>query len=68
MPKDKRYPKQILTLGDQLKCKRLDELLTVERVCKDLKIPSATLWHWENNRTKPRRENEKKIKKYLRKN
>ena len=62
VPKYNRYPKQIITLGDQLKCNRLDWLKPVEQVCRDLKVPSSTLNRWESNRVKPNPESEEKVK------
>ncbi len=63
--KPKGYPIKAKSLGDFLKRKRLNEKLSVKKVCTDLGILSSTLHRWENNKTKLRIESKYKIIEYL---
>jgi transcriptional regulator with XRE-family HTH domain len=47
------YPKELRTLGDHLRKKRLDRGLLQREVAKRIGVTSATAWQWERNRTKP---------------
>ncbi len=63
LPKD--YPHHPVTLGDFLKKKRMDELLTCGEVNEQLGIFDSTRYDWENNITKPTHKNREKLRIYL---
>jgi transcriptional regulator with XRE-family HTH domain len=50
-PKSAAYPKEIKTLGDHLRKKRLDLGLLQEQVAAQIGVDEATIWNWENNIT-----------------
>jgi len=37
-PKDRKYPKEVLTVGDEIRKARLDRNLTQKKVSKQLKV------------------------------
>ena len=52
-PVSKAYPKELVTIGDHIRKRRLDLRLTQKRVAAILGVNECTVWNWENNRTKP---------------
>jgi transcriptional regulator with XRE-family HTH domain len=52
-PTNPAYPKEISTLGDHLRKKRLDHGLRQREVAKRIGVTSATVWQWERKRTEP---------------
>jgi len=48
------YPSDLRTLGDHLRRKRLDLGLLQRELAQQLGIAEASIWQWENNRTKPK--------------
>jgi transcriptional regulator with XRE-family HTH domain len=52
-PTNPAYPKELRTLGDHLRKKRLDLGLLQREVAKRIGVSSATAWQWEKNRTEP---------------
>jgi len=47
------YPKELRTLGDHLRKRRLDLALTQKDVATNLGTCKASVWNWENNRATP---------------
>jgi len=47
------YPKELRTLGDYLRKRRLDLALTQRDVAKRLGANEAPVWNWEKNRSSP---------------
>jgi transcriptional regulator with XRE-family HTH domain len=52
-PLPRTYPKELKTLGDHLRKKRLDLGLLQKDVAKILGVSQGTIYNWENNRTSP---------------
>jgi transcriptional regulator with XRE-family HTH domain len=52
-PADPARPKEIRTLGDRLRTRRLDLGLLQRGVAERLGVSEASVWQWENNRTGP---------------
>ena len=48
------YPKNIKTIGDHLRKKRLDLELSQKEVAQIIGVSEATIWNWENNRKSPK--------------
>ena len=48
------YPKNIKTIGDHLRKKRLDLKLSQRKVAQIIGVSEATIWNWENNRKSPK--------------
>jgi transcriptional regulator with XRE-family HTH domain len=53
-PLPRAYPRELKTLGDHLKKKRLDLKLLQKEVASILGVKEATIWNWENNRSSPK--------------
>lgn len=51
--RDRRYPKEVVTLGDHLKVKRLDAGLKQDDVARMLGVAGETLLNWETGATEP---------------
>lgn len=51
--KSRHYPKELNTLGDHIRIKRLDLDLEQKEVALLFKINHETIKNWENNNTKP---------------
>ena len=51
LPKD--YPKEINTLGDHIKKRRLDLGLLQREVAEKIGVDKTTIYKWEGQRTKP---------------
>ena len=47
------YPKELRTLGDHLRKRRLNLALTQKDVAKRLGANEASVWNWEKNRSSP---------------
>jgi transcriptional regulator with XRE-family HTH domain len=47
------YPKELQTLGDHLRKRRLDLALTQKDVAKRLGADEGSVWNWEKNRSSP---------------
>ena len=47
------YPKELSTLGDHLRKRRLDLALTQRDVAHRLGADEASVWNWEKNRSSP---------------
>ena len=52
-PLSEAYPKQLKTLGDHLRKRRLDLALTQKDVADRLGADEASVWNWEKNRSNP---------------
>jgi transcriptional regulator with XRE-family HTH domain len=52
-PLSKAYPKELLTLGDHIRKRRLGLMLTQKQVAHAIGVDEATVWNWEKDRTKP---------------
>lgn len=52
-PKHVDYPKELLTIGDHIRAKRLDLGLLQKDVAKIIGVCEDTITYWEMNRTKP---------------
>ncbi len=53
-PNEKPYPKELVTIGDHIKKKRLDLNLTQNDVAKQIGVKEESVYNWENNRSKPK--------------
>lgn len=51
---DNRYPKELNTLGDHLRKRRLDLGLLQKEVAEKIGMDKTTYYNWENNRSIPR--------------
>ena len=51
---DNRYPKELNTLGDHLRKRRLDLGLFQKEVAESIGVDEMTYCNWENNRGNPR--------------
>jgi len=49
----KAYPKELKTLGDHLRKRRLELKLCQREVAQLLGVEKATIWNWENNYSSP---------------
>lgn len=47
------YPKELKTIGDHIRKRRLDLKLLQSDVAKRLGVIESTVWNWENNATSP---------------
>ena len=47
------YPLQIITIGDHLRARRVEQELTQADLSKLLQVTEATITNWENNFTTP---------------
>lgn len=52
-PKPEQYPKEINTLGDHLRTRRLDLKLLQRGVAEQIGVSGATITSWERNATAP---------------
>jgi transcriptional regulator with XRE-family HTH domain len=52
-PPPEAYPKELNTLGDHLRKKRLDLGLTQTEVARQLNVHATTVQYWETNRVAP---------------
>ena len=52
-PKSDRYPKQINTLGDHIRSRRLDLNLLQRQVAEQIGVDKITITNWERNATTP---------------
>ena len=52
-PPSPAYPKELKTLGDHLRKRRLDLKLLQKEVAQKLGVNQDTICNWENNRTSP---------------
>ncbi len=53
-PEDSRYPKELRTIGDRLKKRRLDLRLLQRDVAKDLGVSPSSVPHWEFGQKTPK--------------
>jgi transcriptional regulator with XRE-family HTH domain len=53
-PKDSVYPKELKTLGDQLRKRRLDLGLLQREVARILGVDVDSVGHWETGRSQPK--------------
>lgn len=63
--KPKGYPKNLITIGDHIKAKRLDKGLHQKEVSKMFKITTDTLINWELGKYEPPLHRYKKISDFL---
>ena len=47
------YPKELRTVGDHLRKRRLDLGLSQKDVALQLEVDKGKIWRWENNKTSP---------------
>ena len=52
-PKPTHYPKQVNTLGDQIRARRLDLNLLQRQVAEQIGVDEATVHNWEGNKSAP---------------
>jgi len=52
-PKSPKYPKNLKTLGDHIRKKRLDLGLFQKGVAKRIGVDETAIYNWEGNRTSP---------------
>ena len=52
-PLPKAYPRELRTIGDHLRKKRLDLNLFQKDVAKIIRVDKTTIYNWENNRSSP---------------
>ena len=52
-PKSNRYPKEISTLGDHIRSRRLDLKLLQRQVAEQSGVDEITITNWERNATTP---------------
>ena len=52
-PKSSEYPKELKTLGDHLRKRRLDLKLLQKEVGQRIGGSVSDVWNWENNRVSP---------------
>ena len=52
-PLSEAYPKELKTLGDHLRKRRLDLALTQKDVADRLGADETSVWNWEKNRSSP---------------
>ena len=52
-PLSKAYPRELKTIGDHLRKKRLDLKLLQKDVAKIIGCDECSVWNWENNYSKP---------------
>lgn len=64
-PYRKPFPKEIKTLGDQLRKVRLERNMSQKEVAKIIGVTTDTITNWELNRNKPQKKYSKQIKNYL---
>jgi transcriptional regulator with XRE-family HTH domain len=53
IPLSKQYPKDINTLGDHIRKKRLDLGLLQREVAEKIGVDESTIYNWERQRTQP---------------
>ncbi|MGD0949421.1 MAG: helix-turn-helix transcriptional regulator [Candidatus Binatia bacterium] len=53
-PEHSAYPKELKTLGDHLRRKRVELGLLQREVAEKLGVSEASVWQWESNQTKPK--------------
>jgi transcriptional regulator with XRE-family HTH domain len=52
-PKSPKYPKQLKTLGDHIRKRRLDLGLFQKQVAEQIGVSEATIWNWECHESSP---------------
>jgi transcriptional regulator with XRE-family HTH domain len=52
-PKSPKYPKQLNTLGDHIRRRRLDLGLFQKQVAQQIGVSKATIWNWECHESSP---------------
>ena len=52
-PRPIGYPKQLITLGDHIRARRLDLRYDQKKVCGILGVSELMVCHWEKNRYEP---------------
>lgn len=52
-PVNPAYPKELITLGDHIRKRRLDLSLEQKEVAKIICVTKEIIWNWENNRSNP---------------
>lgn len=52
-PVPRAYPKEIRTIGDHVRRRRLDLKMTQKQVAEIISVDESTVWNWESNRTEP---------------
>ena len=64
-PRDKAYPKEVRTVGDAIRARRLDLGLRQIEVAELLGCNELTILNWEKGHTCPRRKKYSAIRKFL---
>ena len=64
-PKSSLYPKELETIGDHLRTRRLDLHLSQSDVAKLIRVCTDTIMKWELNQTEPAEDYYSTIKKFL---
>jgi len=52
-PKSPQYPKELKTLGDHIRKRRLDLGLFQKQVAEQIGVTESTIFNWESNETQP---------------
>jgi transcriptional regulator with XRE-family HTH domain len=64
-PKSRKYPKELKTLGDHIRKKRLDLGLLQAEVAERVGVTASTIFNWERNRVSPQARHIRKIIRFL---
>jgi DNA-binding transcriptional regulator YiaG len=59
------FPKELKTIGDHIRKRRLELNLTQKEVATILKVSECSIWNWENNRNRTRIKSLLKISEFL---
>ena len=52
-PVPRAYPKELRSIGDHVRKRRLDLKMTQRQVAEIVGVDKTTVWNWERNRTEP---------------
>lgn len=52
-PRDARYPREIVSMGDHIRARRIELCLLQKQAAADIGVTVSALLNWEKNRSKP---------------
>lgn len=64
-PKNKKHPNKLITIGNHIKAKRLNNNITIEQTANAIGVSKGAIMSWENNSKKPSIIHYPKIKLFL---
>jgi transcriptional regulator with XRE-family HTH domain len=64
-PKSPKYPKELKTLGDHIRKRRLDLGLFQRQVAEQIGVDETTIWNWECHKSSPQVHNISAVVRYL---